>query len=61
MPRKYASSNTIIKEVIESKFDDAYPINLYVESFDGYGENPTLLSKFGIQATKRTYANNIER
>ena len=51
MPRKYASSNTIIKEVIESKFDDAYPIEAYVESFDGYGENPTLLSKFGIQAT----------
>ena len=51
MPRKYASSNTIIKEVIDSKFDDAYPIEAYVESFDGYGENPTLLSKFGIQAT----------
>ena len=51
MPRKYANSNTIIKEVIESKFDDAYPIEAYVESFDGYGENPTLLLKFGIQAT----------
>ena len=51
MPRKYANSNTIIKEVIESKFDDAYPIEAYVESFDGYGENPTLLSKFGIQTT----------
>ena len=51
MPRKYANSNTIIKEVIESKFDDAYPIEAYVESFDGYGDNPTLLSKFGIQAT----------
>ena len=51
LPRKYATTNTIIKEVIESKFDDAYPIEAYVESFDGYGENPTLLSKFGIQAT----------
>ena len=37
MPRKYANSNTIIKEVIESKFYDAYPIEAYVESFDGYG------------------------
>ena len=26
-------------------------LRAYVESFDGYGENPTLLSKFGIQAT----------
>ena len=51
LPRKYANSNTIIKEVVESKFDDAYPIEAYVDSFDGYGENPTLLSKFGIQAT----------
>ena len=51
MPRKFANSNTIIKEAIESKFDDAYPIEAYVESFDGYGENPTLLSKFGIQQT----------
>ena len=23
----------------------------FVESFDGYGDNPTLLSKFGIQQT----------
>ena len=52
MPRKYLTTSTIIKEVIESKFDDAYPLEAYVENFDGYGENPTLLSKFGIQSTQ---------
>ena len=26
LPRKYATSNTIIKEVVESKFDDAFPL-----------------------------------
>jgi len=51
MPRKYVTENSIIREVIESKFDDAYPIEAYVESFDGYGDTPTLLSKFGIQQT----------
>ena len=51
LPRKYLTQNTVIKEVIESKFDDAYPIEAYIESFEGYGDNPTLLSKFGIQAT----------
>ena len=51
MPRKYVTTNTILREVIESKFDDAYPIEAYVENFDGYGDNPTLLSKFGIQQT----------
>jgi len=51
LPRKYLTQNTVLKEVIESKFDDAYPIEAYIESFEGYGDNPTLLSKFGIQAT----------
>ena len=51
LPRKYLSENTIIREVIQSKFDDAYPIEAYVDNFDGYGDNTTILSKFGIQAT----------
>ena len=51
LPRKYVSEKTIIKEVVRSKFDDAYPIEAYVNTYDGYGENPVMLSKFGIQAT----------
>ena len=51
LPRKYATTNTIIKEVIESKFDDAYPIEAYIDNFDGYDDMPSTLSKFGIQAT----------
>ena len=50
LPRKYITEKTIIKEVIESAFDQAYPIEAYVENFDGYGDNTTILSKFGIQA-----------
>lgn len=51
LPRKYITEKTIIREVIQSKFDDAYPIEAYVDNFDGYGDNTTILSKFGIQAT----------
>jgi hypothetical protein len=50
LPRKYITEKTVIKEVIESSFDHAYPIEAYVENFDGYGDNTTILSKFGIQA-----------
>jgi hypothetical protein len=50
LPRQYITEKTIIKEVIESEFNNAYPIEAYVDSFDGYGDNPTILSKFGIQA-----------
>ena len=50
LPRKYITEKTVIRELIESKFTDAYPIEAYLNSYDGYGDNPTILSKFGIQA-----------
>lgn len=50
LPRKYISENKVIKEVIESKFDFALPIEAYLENFEGYGDNTTILSKFGIQS-----------
>ena len=50
LPRKYITEKTIMREVIESAFDLAYPIEAYIENFDGYGDNTTILSKFGIQA-----------
>jgi hypothetical protein len=50
LPRKYLTEKTVIKEVIQSSFSNAYPIEAYVENFEGYGDNTTILSKFGIQA-----------
>jgi len=50
LPRQYITEKTVIREVIESQFNNAYPIEAYVDTFDGYGNNPTILSKFGIQA-----------
>ena len=49
IPRKYITKNSIIKEVIESEFDNAYPIEAYVNTYDGYEGQGTILSKFGVQ------------
>jgi len=49
LPRKYVTEKTVIKEVIESKFENAYPIEAYVDTYDGYEGQGTILSKFGVQ------------
>ena len=48
IPRKYMTTTKVIREVIESEFDDAYPIEAYVKS-DVYEGAGILLSKFGVQ------------
>ena len=50
LPRQYATTDNVIKEVIQSEFNYSYPIEAYVDNFDGYGDNTVMLSKFGIQA-----------
>ena len=49
LPRTYASTKTIIKEVIESEFKNAYPLEAYVDNYEGYTGQGTILSKFGIE------------
>ena len=49
LPRQYVTEKSIIKEVIESKFENAYPIEAYVDTYEGYNGLGTLMSKFGIQ------------
>lgn len=49
VPRQYMTKKTVIKEVIESKFEHAYPIEAYVNTYEGYDGQGTILSKFGIQ------------
>lgn len=50
LPRQYITEKTVLREVIESEFSSAYPIEAYINSYEGYSDNPTILSKFGIQA-----------
>lgn len=49
IPRLFLKEDTIIKEVIESTFENAYPIEAYLETYDGYSGQGTILSKFGLQ------------
>ena len=49
LPRRYVTTNTVIKEVIQSNFSNAYPIEAYVDNYEGYTGQGTLLSKFGIE------------
>jgi len=49
VPRQYITKKTVIKEVIESKFEHAYPLEAYVDTYEGYEGQGTILSKFGVQ------------
>jgi hypothetical protein len=49
VPRQYITKKTVIKEVIESKFQNAYPLEAYVNTYEGYSGQGTILSKFGVQ------------
>lgn len=48
LPRKYITEKTIIKEVIESNFDKAYPLEAYLANYEGYADNSDVLTKFGL-------------
>ena len=47
--RSYATTNTVIREVVQSEFNNGLSSRAYVESYDGYGGQGDILSKFGIQ------------
>jgi hypothetical protein len=49
LPRLFIKEQTITREVLESQFENAYPLEAYVSDFEGYGGQGTILSKFGLQ------------
>ena len=50
LPRKYLTENTIIREVVQSKFDMALPLEAYIDNYDQYSGAGDILSKFGIES-----------
>jgi|TARA_B100000073_G_scaffold52358_1_gene38583 hypothetical protein len=50
LPRKYLTENTVIREVVQSKFDLALPLEAYVDNYDQYSGAGNILSKFGIES-----------
>ena len=51
IPRKYINTNNIIREVLQSEFKNAYPLEAYVQNYDGFDGNQDLMSKFGVRVT----------
>ena len=49
IPRTVVSEDDLLNEDIESKFDDAYLIEMYVENVDSFEGEGSILSKFGVQ------------
>ena len=49
MPRSFDTIKTIMEEVTSSSFNNAIPLEAYVENFEGYGGQGSIMSKFGIQ------------
>jgi hypothetical protein len=49
LPRKVVSEDTILNEDIESVFEDAYIVEMYISNIDGFEGDGNLLSKFGVE------------
>ena len=62
IPRKLVTSKTIMREVIESRFDEAFPLEAYMVNTDGYAGQGDILTKFGIRSTdEATFVISRER
>jgi hypothetical protein len=51
MPREIVSKGKIIKEVLYSRFEKAFPIEAYLVNYEGFDPNSILMSKFGVKVT----------
>jgi hypothetical protein len=49
IPRTVVSTKNILNEPSQSKFESYYEIEMYLESFDGFGGEGNLFQKFGIE------------
>ena len=62
IPRKLITSRTIMKEVVESRFDQAFPLEAYLMNIDGYAGQGDILTKFGVRVTdEATFVISKER
>ena len=49
LPRKVIDEDTILGDVSESKFEDAYEVEMYLDGNEGFEGEGELYSKFGIE------------
>ena len=48
IPRKQLKTDNIIREVLSSKFDDNFSIEVYLNNYEGYSNNSDIMTKFGL-------------
>ncbi len=48
IPRKFVNRQTVLEEVQQSMFDDNFSIEAYVNTFEGYGGQGDIMTKFGM-------------
>lgn len=49
LPRHMVSRDMILNEAIESKFTEAYSVEMYLENVDGFEGDGSLFTKFGLE------------
>jgi|DEB0MinimDraft_6_1074348.scaffolds.fasta_scaffold00053_18 hypothetical protein len=48
LPRKFVRTNTIIREVVSSKFNDTFMLEAYLSTYEGHTGSGDILTKFGM-------------
>ena len=51
MPRTFVNIKTVMREVSSSKFQKSFPLEGYIENYEGFGDQYNLLTKFGVRST----------
>ena len=51
MPRKFTNTKSIMRETDVSDFTMSFPLEGYIENYNGYAADHNLLTKFGVKST----------
>jgi|TARA_R110000851_G_scaffold230898_2_gene383679 hypothetical protein len=49
LPRTIVTRDMVLNEDVESQFDDAYMVEVYIEGIEGFEGEGNLMSKFGLE------------
>ena len=49
LPREIITEDTILNEDVESNFNDAYMVEMYIENIEGFEGDGNILAKFGVE------------
>ena len=55
LPRQIIEEDTIFTEDVQSRYGDAYSVEMYLENTEGFEGEGDLVSKFGVQIQEEDY------